>query len=52
MLYNGVFGCHVNTCYVVWIGAFFCMIHSTGPSNACTDFEFNQYKIDELRVIN
>ena len=23
MLYNGVFGCHGNTCYVIFIGAFF-----------------------------
>ena len=29
----GVFGCHGNTCYVILIGAFFCMIHSTGPIN-------------------
>ena len=26
MLYNGVFGCHVNTCYVILIGAFFVYI--------------------------
>ena len=23
MLYNGVFGCHGNTCYVIFIAAFF-----------------------------
>ena len=23
MLYNGVFGCHGNTCYVIFIGAIF-----------------------------
>ena len=49
MLYNGVFGCHGNTCYVVFIGAFFLMIHSIGPINVCTDFETNRYKIDEFR---
>ena len=27
ILYNWVFGCHGNTCYVIFIGAFFCMIH-------------------------
>ena len=28
MLYNGVFGCHGNTCCVILIGDFFFMIHS------------------------
>ena len=27
MLYNGVFGCHGNTCYVIFIGAIFYMIY-------------------------
>ena len=47
--YNGVFGCHGNTCHVILIGAFFCMIHSISPINVCTDFEINRYKIDEFR---
>ena len=47
MLYNGVFGCHGNTCYVIFIDAIFiCYI---GPINVCTDFEINPYKIDEVR---
>ena len=29
MLYNGVFGCHGNTCYVIFIGAILYMIYST-----------------------
>ena len=49
MLYNGVFGCHGNTCYVIFIGAIFYMLHSIGPINVCTDFEINRYKIDEVR---
>ena len=49
MLYNGVFGCHGNTCYVIFIGAIFYMIYSIGPMNVCTDFEINRYKIDEVR---
>ena len=49
MLYNGVFGCHGNTCYVIVIGAIFYMLYSIGPINVCTDFEINQYKIDEVR---
>ena len=48
MLYNGVVGCHGNTCYVICIAAFFYLIHSIGPINVCTDFEINRYKIDEL----
>ena len=31
MLYNGVFGCHGNTCYVIFIGAIFYMLCSIGP---------------------
>ena len=42
MLYNGVFGCHGNTCYVIFIGAIFYMIYSTGKINVCTDFEINR----------
>ena len=49
MLYNGVFGCHGNTCYVIFIGAFFYMIYSTGQFNVCTDFEINRFRIDEVR---
>ena len=49
MLYNGVFGCHGNTCYVIVIGAIFYMLYSIGPINVCTDFEINRYKIDEVR---
>ena len=41
MLYNGVFGCHVNACYVNFIGAIFYMLYSIGPINV--------YKIDEVR---
>ena len=46
MLYNGVFGSHGNTCYVIFIGA---ILYSIGPINVCTDFEINRYKIDEVR---
>ena len=49
MLYNGVFGCHRNTCYVIFIGAILYMLYSIGPINVCTDFEINLYKIDEVR---
>ena len=49
MLYNGVFGCHGNMCYVIFIGAILYMIHIIGPSNACTNVEINQYEIDEVR---
>ena len=44
MLYNGVFGCHGNTCYVICIGAIFYIIYSV-----CTDFEINRFRIDEVR---
>ena len=47
MLYNGVFGCHGNTCYVIFIGAIFYMLCSIGPINVY--FEINRYKIDEVR---
>ena len=46
MLYNGVFGCHGNTCYVIFIGAIFYMIYCTGKINVCTDFEINRFRID------
>ena len=49
MLHNGVFGCHGNTCYVIFIGAILYMLYSIGPINVCTDFEINRYKIDEVR---
>ena len=45
----GVFGCHGNTCYVIFIGAIFYMIYSTGQINVCTDFEINWFRIDEVR---
>ena len=48
MLYNGVFGCHGNTCYVIFIGAILYMIYSTGQINVCTDFEINRFRIDEV----
>ena len=50
MLYNGVFGCHGNTCYVIFIGAIFYMLYSIGPINVCTDFEINRYKIDVQKL--
>ena len=49
MLYNGVFGCHGNTCYVIFIGANFYMKHNICPINVCIDFEINRCKIDEVR---
>ena len=49
MLYNVVFGCHGNTCYVIFIGAFFYIIYSTGQINVCADFEINRFRIDEVR---
>ena len=49
MLYNGVFGCHGNTCYVIFIGAIFYIIYSTGQINVYTDFEINRFRIDEVR---
>ena len=48
MLYR-VFGCHGNTCHVIFIGAILYMLYSIGPINGCTDFEINRYKIDEVR---
>ena len=48
MLYNGVFGSHGNTCYVICIGAIY-IIYSTGQINVCTDFEINRFRIDEVR---
>ena len=48
MLYNGVFGCHGNTCYVIFVGAIFYMIYSTGKINVCTDFEINRFRIDGI----
>ena len=35
MLYNGVFGCHGNTCYVICIGAIFYIIYSTVVKSMC-----------------
>ena len=45
MLYNGVFGCHGNTCYVIFIGAILYMIYSTCKINVCTDFEINRFRM-------
>ena len=50
MLYNGISGCHGNTCYVNFIGTVICMIHSIGLNNVCADCEINRYKIDEVRT--
>ena len=47
MLYNGVFGCHGNTCYVIFIGAIFYMIYSTGKINVCTDFEKEHFETNQ-----
>ena len=44
MLYNGIFGCHGNICYVILSNAF---LHSIGLVNVCTNFEINRYKIGE-----
>ena len=49
MLYIWLFGCHGNMCYIIFIDAFFCMIHSIGAINVCTNFEINRYKNDEFR---
>ena len=46
MLYNGVFGCHGNMCYVIFIGAIFFIKYSTGQINV---FEINRFRIDEVR---
>ena len=50
MLYtsNGVFGCHGNTCYVIFIGAILYIIYSTGQINVCTDFEINGSELTKL----
>ena len=34
---------------VIFIGAIFYMIYSTGQINVCTDFQINQFRIDEVR---
>ena len=40
----------METCVTLFlIGAYFCMIHSIGAINVCTNFEINRYKIDEFR---
>ena len=49
LLYNGVFRCHENICYVIFIDACFCKVHSIGQINVCINFEINMYKIDEFR---
>ena len=35
--------------YVIFIGAIFDIIYSTGQVNVCTDFEINRFRIDEVR---
>ena len=35
MLYNGVFGCHGNTCYVIFIGAIFDMCFIVYVQSMC-----------------
>ena len=45
MLYNGVFRCHGNICYVIFIDACFCNVHRIDPITVCTNFEINRYKI-------
>ena len=47
IFYNGAFGC--NGSVLFWLVHFFCMIHSIGAINVCTNFEINRYKIDEFR---
>ena len=49
MLYNGVFGCHGNICYVTFIDVCFCNVYIIGSINAYTNFEINRYNIDEFR---
>ena len=49
MLYNGIFGCYGNICYIILINAFFCNVHIIGPINVCTNFEISRYNIDEFR---
>ena len=39
----------LETCYVILSGAFFCMIHSIGAINVCTNFEINRYNINVFR---
>ena len=44
MLYNGVFGCHGNTCYVIFIDAILYMLYSIGTDRYFDKehFETNQ----------
>ena len=42
LLYNEVFRCHGNICYVTFIDACFCNVHNIGPINVCTNIEINQ----------
>ena len=51
MLYNGVFRCHGNICYVIFVNACFCKVHSIGPINVCANFKINRYGIDEFRKL-
>ena len=52
MLYNGVFGCHGNICYVILINAFLCKIHSIGPINVCTILRSIGTKLTNLDKLN
>ena len=49
MLYNGIFRCHGNICYVTFIDVCFCNVHFLVPINVCVNFEINRYNIDEFR---
>ena len=48
MFYNGVFGCHGNTCYVILIGAFF---NDIGPINVCTDFGTKLTNLENCKIV-
>ena len=49
MLYNGIFCCLGNKCYVTFIDVCFCNVYIIVPVNVCTNFEINHYNIDEFR---
>ena len=42
--------CHLwLPCLILFWSMHFCMVHSIGPINVCTNFEINRDKIDEFR---
>ena len=50
MFYNEIFDCHGNICYVIFINPFyFQCTYGIGAINVRTNFEINQYKIDEFK---